>query len=102
MKIFEEMMEFLIEEADDAEKYAKLAIKLKREHPELAKMFEELSADEYKHMNTFVTHMSKLAEQREMLNIPADVVTVYHYLKNGMINEKAMMVKHLHSMYSGN
>ena len=100
MKIFEDMMEFLIEEVGDSEKYAKLAVKLKAEHPDLAKMFEDMSVDEHKHANQLCTHMGKMAENPAM-NIPEDVKATYRYLKNGMIAEKNMMIKHLHGMYSG-
>lgn len=100
-RLFEDMIEFVIEEADDSEKYAKLALKLKDTHPDLAKMFEEMSADEYKHMSKLCEHMTKLAQEYEKNMIPQDMAQVFNYLRKGMLKEKSMLIKHLHGMYSG-
>ena len=100
MRLFEDMMEFVFEEANDSEKYAKLAIKLKADHPDLAKMFEDLSGDEHKHMKMICEHLTKMAAAHEQLHIPAEMVSAWNYVKGTMLNEQSMRIKHLHGMYS--
>lgn len=100
-KVFEKMMEYVFEEANDSEKYAKLALKYKADHPDLAKMFEDMSADEYKHMKMLCDHLTKLAGAHEEKHIPIDMVAAWNYVKGGMLHEQSMRIKHLHGTYSG-
>ena len=65
--IMQQMPKLIVEESQDAMKYAALAIDHREDHPELADMFMQLSADELRHMKTISDKMagmvSKLHEQ---------------------------------------
>ena len=65
--IMQQMTKLIVEESQDAMKYATLAIDHREDHPELADMFMQLSADELRHMKTISDRMagmvSKLHEQ---------------------------------------
>lgn len=50
MKVIEELPGMIAEEAQDAMKYAKLAMAHKADHPEIAELFIQLSAEELGHM----------------------------------------------------
>ena len=52
MKLIKTMSEMVIDEVDGAEKYAKEALMLKDERPEIAKMFYNLANEELGHVNT--------------------------------------------------
>ena len=50
MEIMDKMPELIAEEAQDAMKYANLALAHRADHPDLADMFMELSSQELTHM----------------------------------------------------
>jgi len=50
MKIIECLSEFIHEEIDDAEKYAKKALEVRETYPDVAELMITLSNEEMKHM----------------------------------------------------
>ena len=51
MKLIEKLCDMISEELDDAEKYARCALKHREDYPELAQTFYKLSNEEMDHMN---------------------------------------------------
>ena len=51
------------EEAKDAMKYANLALEHRDEHPDLADMFMQLSAEELHHMQMIAGKMAAMVEE---------------------------------------
>ncbi len=102
MKIIEELSDFIEEEIGDAQKYAKMAVKLKAEYPTLAKTFYELSTEEMRHMQMLHDSVTKVINEYKMTHgePPAAMMTVYEYLHKKQI-EHAAQAKHYQSMYNG-
>ena len=63
MDIPEGMPALIEEEAKDAMKYASLAMAHRADHPELADMFMQLSADELHHMQMISGKMAGMVEK---------------------------------------
>ena len=54
------MPELIAEEAQDAMKYARLALEHREDHPDLAEMFMKLSGEELHHMQMISDKLSSL------------------------------------------
>lgn len=100
MKLIEKLCEMVDEEIDDAEKYAKCAIKYKEERPALAKTFYDLSTDELRHMKLLHGEAVAVIEscRKEKGEPPAEMLAVYNYLHEKQ-TEHARSVKVLQEMY---
>lgn len=100
MKLIEKLCEMVDEEIDDAEKYAKCAIKYKEERPALAKTFYDLSTDELRHMKLLHGEAVAVIEnyRKEKGEPPAEMLAVYNYLHEKQ-TEHASSVKVLQEMY---
>lgn len=100
MKLIEKLCEMIEEEIDDAEKYAKCAIKYKEERPTLAKTFYDLSTDELRHMKLLHGEAVAVIEnyRKEKGEPPAEMLAVYNYLHEKQ-TERARSVKVLQEMY---
>lgn len=102
MKIIKELVEFINEEVDGAEEYAKLAVKYKTENPTLAKTFYDISMDEMRHADLFHAEVVKLIEEhrRTKGEPPASMLAVYDYLHEKHI-EEAKEVRMYQSQFKG-
>ena len=91
MKIIKTLSEMIIDEVEGAEKYAKEAMMLKDERPEIANMFYKLSNEELGHVNTLhIAVVSLINEYRaEHGDPPANMMAVYEYLHEKQINKVA-------------
>jgi rubrerythrin len=100
MKQIKELSEMIEEELEDAEKYAKHALKLRESEPTLAKTFYDLSTDEMRHMGLLHDEVKKLIEKhrREHGEPPAPMMAVYDYLHQKHI-DKAAHIKVLQAEY---
>lgn len=100
MKIIEKLSEMIECEIEDAEKYAKCALKYKSENSMLAELFYSLSLDETQHQNKLHKAVVELINEYRSNNgePPANMLAVYEYLHDKQI-EEAAEVKNLQMMY---
>lgn len=100
MKLIEKLCEMVDEEIEDAEKYAKLALKYKDERPALAKTFYDLSTDELRHMGLLHGEVVAVIEQhrKEKGEPPEGMKALYDYVHRKEI-EKEQKVRQCLAMY---
>ena len=102
MKLIQMLCEMVDDEIADARKYAKCALEYKDTHPNLSKVFFDLSSAETQHMTILHTEVAKLIEKyrQEKGEPPEGMKAVYDYLHQKQI-DKAAEVKTLQGMYRG-
>lgn len=102
MKLIQMLCEMVDDEIADAHKYAKCALEYKDTHPNLSKVFFDLSAAETQHTTILHTEVAKLIEKyrQEKGEPPEGMKAVYDYLHRKQI-DKAAEVKTLQGMYRG-
>ena len=100
MKLIKELTERIEEEIDGAEEYVKEAIKLKNEHPSLAKTLYDISNQEMSHIDMLHTEVVKLIEEHRRTHgePPAPMMAVYEYLHERHI-DKVNTIKLLQAEY---
>jgi Mn-containing catalase len=89
MKLIKELTERIEEEIDGAEEYVKEAIKLKHEHPSLAKTLYDISNQEMSHIDMLHAEVVKLIEEHRRMHgePPAPMMAVYQYLHERHIDK---------------
>lgn len=94
MLIIKKISELIDDELEDAEKYAKCALKYDVESPEVAEVFDSISRQEMHHVDMLHEVGVKLIREYEAKgnSIPADMQAVYNYLHEKHI-EKASKIK---------
>jgi Mn-containing catalase len=100
MKLIKELTERIEEEIDGAEEYVKEAIKLKHEHPSLAKTLYDISTQEMSHIDMLHAEVVKLIEEHRRTHgePPAPMMAVYEYLHERHI-DKVNTIKLLQAEY---
>lgn len=100
MKIIKCLSEKIKEELKDAEAYIDLAMEWKKDQPEAADTFAELSAEEMGHVNKLHKQVTELISRyRETTGEPpAGMMAVYDYLHEQQI-ENAMRIRVKQKMY---
>lgn len=100
MKLIEKLCEMVDEEIEDAEKYAKCALKYKTDNPALSKTFYDLSTDELRHMMLLHGEVTGAIQKyrQEHGEPPTEMKAIYDYLHEKQI-KKAAEVKRLQEMY---
>lgn len=100
MKVIRQISDFIGEEIEGAEEYAKGAIKHKDEHPLLAKVMYEISMDELRHVDILHGEAVKIINdyRREKGDPPAAMLAVYEYLHEKQI-EAVNKIKMYQSHY---
>lgn len=89
MKLIKELTERIEEEIDGAEEYVKEAIKLKHEHPSLAKTLYDISNQEMSHIDMLHSEVVKLIEEHRRTHgePPVPMMAVYEYLHERHIDK---------------
>lgn len=100
MKIIEKLSDYIEEELDDAEKYAKCAMKHKEDDVIMGKMFYDMSVDELKHSLMLHEQAVKLinAYKAEGKEVPEAMQAVYDYLHEKHV-EKYNDIKVMQNTY---
>ena len=100
MKIIKVMSEKIKEELKDAEAYIDLAAEWKKDQPEAAKLFADLSGEEMGHVNKLHTKITEIIRtyREENGEPPAGMMAIYEYMHEQQIQD-AMRVKVKQKMY---
>jgi hypothetical protein len=100
MKLIKELEELIEDEIHDIKKYAKMAVELKPEHPQLAQVLYTISTQEDSHQQALHNEVVKIVEQhrKEHGEPPAAMMAVYDYLHKRHV-EKLAEARRYQEMY---
>ena len=89
MKLIKTLEEMIDDEIHDVKKYAKMAAKVKDEHPALARVLYDISVQEVAHQALLHSDVVKIIEAHRRTNgePPTPMMAVYEYLHNRHIEE---------------
>jgi hypothetical protein len=82
MKIIQKLTDYIEDELDGAEEYAKEALLYKEENPTLAKSFYEISLEEMRHVDILHSRVVELIEKhrKEHGEPPAAMMVIYEHI----------------------
>lgn len=91
MKIIRDLEEYIEEEIGDVKKYAKMAVELKPEHPQLAQVLYNISTQEDSHQAMIHAEVVKIIENHRKTHgdPPAAMMAVYEYIHKKHIDKLA-------------
>ncbi len=100
MKLIKELEELIEDEVHDVKKYAKMAVELKADHPQLAQVLYTISAQEEGHQQMLHGEVVKIIGdyRREHGEPPAAMMAVYDYVHKKHI-DKLAEAKRYQEMY---
>ena len=100
MKLIKELEELIEDEVHDVKKYAKMAVELKSDHPQLAQVLYTISTQEEGHQQMLHGEVVKLIENHRKLHgePPVEMLAVYDYIHKRHI-EKMAEAKRYQEMY---
>lgn len=100
MKLIKELEELIEDEVHDVKKYAKMAVELKADHPQLAQVLYTISAQEEGHQQMLHGEVVRIIEQyrREHGEPPDAMMAVYDYVHKKHI-ERMADAKRYQEMY---
>ena len=100
MKLIKELEELIEDEVHDVKKYAKMAVELKSDHPQLAQVLYTISTQEEGHQQMLHGEVVRIIEQyrREHGEPPAAMMAVYDYVHKKHI-ERMAEAKRYQEMY---
>ena len=102
MQIIKKLSDMIEDELEGAEEYIKCALKHKEEHPQLAKVFNEISTEEMRHVNLLHEQVAKIIQdyRKEHGDPPAPMLAVYDYLHEKHI-DKAAKIRAMQMQFRG-
>ena len=102
MKIIKELSVLIDDEISGACEYAKLALKLKDERPQLAQTFYTLTVDELKHVDILHEEVVKVINEHKATGaeVPVEMQAVYDYVHDQEI-ERVHHIKMYLEQYKG-
>lgn len=102
MKLIRDLEEYIEDEIGDIEKYAKMAIAVKDEYPNLAQTLYTISTQEDIHQAAIHSEVVKIIQEHRKLHgePPAAMMAVYDYLHKKHI-EKLAEARKFQEMYKG-
>lgn len=100
MKLIKELEELIEDEVHDVKKYAKMAVELKADHPQLAQVLYTISTQEEGHQQMLHGEVVRIIEKyrREHGEPPAAMMAVYEYVHKKHI-DKLAEAKRYQEMY---
>ena len=100
MKIIEKISDRISEEIGDAKTYATMALEIRDDYPEMARVLYTISLQEMEHMRMLHEGVTNLIikYRQEKGEPPENMMAVYNYLHEKQI-EKAAEAKIIQGMY---
>jgi ferritin len=100
MKIIEKISDRISEEIEDAKTYAMMALEIRDEFPEMARVLYTISLQEMEHMRMLHEGVANIIMKyrQDKGEPPEKMMTIYNYLHEKQI-EKAAEAKNIQGMY---
>ena len=95
MKVIAKIVDFIEDELDGAENYAKCAIKYKIEYPKFATKLNELAKVEMTHVQQLHDEVVRFIEEyrRDKGEPPKEMLAIYNFEHEKQINRSAIIRK---------
>ena len=100
MKIIEKISDRITDEIEDAKTYAMMALEIRDDYPEMARVLYTISLQEMEHMRMLHEGLTNLIlkYRQEKGEPPEKMMIIYQYLHEKQI-EKAAEAKNIQSMF---